>query len=127
VRAATRLDDSAHRAGRAASHHLVATGRELDHLARRATAAVPRLLDGNEQLVEGLAARARAHDPSVALARGWSITRDDRGRVLRSAAGVLPGATLHTTLVDGTVRSVVTEPSSPEPSSPEPSSPQEPT
>jgi exodeoxyribonuclease VII large subunit len=119
VRAAAQLDASAHRAGRAASHHLVAAGRELDHLARRTAVAAPRLLDDSERRVQGLAARARAHDPSTALARGWSITRDDSGRVLRSATRVLPGATLHTTLADGTVRSVVPEPSSPEPSSPE--------
>lgn len=119
VRATAQLDASAHRAGRAASHHLVTAGRELDHLARRTAVAAPRLLDDSERRVQGMAARARAHDPSIALARGWSITRDDSGRVMRSATRVLPGATLHTTLADGTVRSVVTEPSSPEPSSPE--------
>ncbi len=63
----------------------------------------------------GLAARSRAHDPAIALARGWSITRGADGRVLRSADEVDVGEELHTTLAGGTVRSTVldTEPEHP--------------
>lgn len=144
VRAAAQLDSSAHRAGRAASHHLVAARREVDHLARRTSAAAPRALDAAigdldatrrrlaplarrqvdelDRRLVGLAARARAHDPAVALARGWSVTRGADGTALRSVEGLAPGTPLHTTLADGTVRSVVSEPTvdDPQPTSEEP-------
>jgi exodeoxyribonuclease VII large subunit len=131
VRAARRLDRSAHRAGRSASHHLGTTRRELDRLQQRAAAVAPRrladaddaldrasarlgiasrraVLDTDRRLV-GLAARARAHDPAIALARGWSITRGADGRAVRSADGLAPGDELVTTLRDGTVRSTVVD------------------
>jgi len=53
------------------------------------------------------AARADAHDPARALARGWSITRGPDGRVVRSVADLGPGDPLVTTLADGTVASTV--------------------
>lgn len=53
-------------------------------------------------------ARVSAVDPAVQLARGWSITRDDKGAIVRSAADVAPGATLTTDLLDGRVASTVT-------------------
>lgn len=137
VRAEHALDTAAHRAGRAATHHLTAARREVDHLARAATTATPRTLAAAARTVDtaalriapaarrhlestdvrlvGLAARARAHDPAIALARGWSITRGADGRVLRSADEVDAGEVLHTTLAGGTVRSTVldTEPEHP--------------
>ena len=54
-----------------------------------------------------LAARARAHDPAVALARGWSVTRGPDGRAVRSVDQIGPGDDLRTTLADGTVHSTV--------------------
>lgn len=50
----------------------------------------------------------RLLDPVHTLARGWSITRDERGRVVRSVADVQPGSVLTTTVADGTVASTVT-------------------
>ncbi len=77
-----------------------------------------------------LAARARAHDPAAALARGWSITVGADGRAVRSVAEVRVGDELRTTLADGTVRSVVTDqgivPTEPsEPNEPAPNEPAE--
>ena len=46
-------------------------------------------------------------DPARTLARGWSITRDAQGRVVRSASAVGPGDRLVTTVADGEVRSTV--------------------
>jgi exonuclease VII large subunit len=43
------------------------------------------------------------------LARGWSITRDSRGDIVRDASSVSRGEELVTTVHGGTVRSTVTE------------------
>ena len=51
----------------------------------------------------------RALDPAVALARGWSITRTDDGRVVRSIADLQPGAAITTRVADGTATSTITE------------------
>ena len=48
-----------------------------------------------------------ALDPVRVLARGWSITRDEAGRVVRSIDEVAPGDRLVTTIADGDVRSTV--------------------
>jgi exodeoxyribonuclease VII large subunit len=59
--------------------------------------------------VDIMAARTRALDPAVALARGWSITRTDSGRVVRSIADLQPGATVTTQVADGTATSTITD------------------
>jgi len=47
--------------------------------------------------------------PRHQLARGWSLTRDEHGRVVRSAASLRLGERLTTTFADGSARSVVDE------------------
>jgi exodeoxyribonuclease VII large subunit len=129
VRAEHALDAASRRAGRSASHQLSAARREVEHLSRRAAGAAPRSMDAAERelgavaariapaarrhaaqadsLLVGLAARARSHDPAVALARGWSVTRGADGRALRSVDQLAPGDRITTTLTDGTVHSTV--------------------
>jgi exodeoxyribonuclease VII large subunit len=51
----------------------------------------------------------RAYDPRRQLERGWSLTRDASGRLLRSCEQVAPGSRLRTRLSDGEVGSVVSE------------------
>lgn len=97
-----------------AQHDLV-NGRASTHLAghhRLLASATERLrLDGSHALetqrrrLDALEAQARAYDPQRALERGWSITTDGAGRLLRSVAGIGPGATLRTRMSDGTVTS----------------------
>lgn len=58
--------------------------------------------------VESAAALLRAFDPALALARGWSITRDADGRVVRSVAGVEVGDAVTTQLADGVLTSTIT-------------------
>jgi exodeoxyribonuclease VII large subunit len=48
-----------------------------------------------------LEARLRAADPQVQLARGFSITLNDRGEVVRSVRQAPPGTRVRTRLVDG--------------------------
>jgi exodeoxyribonuclease VII large subunit len=108
-RSARALERSAGRTSSSARGHLrgrelalVVAGQRLAHRPARLVAAAAHDLDRIE-------AQLRALDPARTLARGWSITRDAGGRVLRSAAGVAEGDTLTTTLADGDVHSTVTE------------------
>ncbi len=58
--------------------------------------------------VSALEARLRLLGPEQVLARGYSITMDEKtGKVLRSAAEVKSGQALKTKLKKGEVRSVV--------------------
>ena len=57
--------------------------------------------------VDAAAAQVRVLDPALALARGWSITRDSDGQVVRSAADVGAGDVVTTQLVDGILTSTI--------------------
>ncbi len=78
------------------------------HQARLGRTA-PRLVRDAEASVTAAANRVRALDPALVLARGWSVTRDRAGRVVRSAADLVPGDELVTTFSDGAATSRVTE------------------
>lgn len=71
-----------------------------------------RLLRSRVTRLDLLAARIEGLDPSRLLSRGFTLTLDDRGRVLRSAAALKKGQILKTRFADGEVGSLVTEPSS---------------
>jgi exodeoxyribonuclease VII large subunit len=92
---------------RAASHHLRTREAALDNCARRLALQPVRALDRAERLVDATEARVRAFDPARTLARGWSITHDGDGNLVRSAADVATGTEIVTTLTDGEVRSTV--------------------
>jgi exodeoxyribonuclease VII large subunit len=79
----------------------------VDRMAAQLARQAPRAIDRSVHRVDNVETRVRALDPARALARGWSITRDGDGRVVRSTLDAPPGAALVTTLVDGTVRSTV--------------------
>lgn len=102
-----RLRSAASRAVRAGRADLARGDRTLDDAAHRLCREADRALAGAGRRIDAAETRAKALDPAVALARGWSITRDGGGRVVRSANAVDSGAQLVTTLVDGTVRSRV--------------------
>jgi exodeoxyribonuclease VII large subunit len=65
----------------------------------------PRVLAAATRRLDSAAVQTRALDPARALARGWSITRDGSGRVVRSAHQVPAGGPLVTQLADGFVHS----------------------
>ena len=75
------------------------------HDALRRLAGVP--LDRSARRLEVAEARLAAVDPAVQLARGFSITRDVDGRVVRSVVEVAAGAGLTTQLPDGQLTSTV--------------------
>jgi exodeoxyribonuclease VII large subunit len=95
---------------RTAAARVPVTGRgAVDALARRVGPAATRVLERADDGLTARAARAAVHDPSAALARGWSITRTADGRLVRSVADITPGTALVTTVADGRVASTVQE------------------
>jgi exodeoxyribonuclease VII large subunit len=66
------------------------------------------VLDRAGQRLDVLTARVSGLDPAVQIARGWTITRDANGAIVRSAADIDTDDVLTTTLIDGTVTSTVT-------------------
>ncbi len=85
--------------------------RAIERLDRSAVRLVERpamLLDRATQRLDVLAARVGSLDPAVQIARGWTITRNADGVIVRSIADLGAGDTISTTLIDGTVSSTVT-------------------
>jgi exodeoxyribonuclease VII large subunit len=101
------LDNTWDAIARAATHHLRSREVILDNCARRLTAQPSKALDRAARLVDSTEARVRAFDPARTLARGWSITHDRNGKLVRSTADVSEGSELVTTVADGEVRSTV--------------------
>ncbi len=104
-RAATRLEDRADLRLRGATRHLDAAATRVPDAAVRRLHAAGERLAAHDAVV-------RALDPARALARGWTITRDEAGRVVRTAGDARRAGTLQTSFVDGEVTSRVVEPAS---------------
>ena len=64
-------------------------------------------LDRQTQRLAMHAATVRLLDPVTTMARGWSITRDGNGNVVRSTSDVKQGDTLVTLVADGSISSTV--------------------
>ena len=120
ARSAAGLDRRVGRVEAGARAHLRTHDQALAVAATRLVQRAPRVLAGSGRRIDGIEAHVRALDPRRTLARGWSITRDASGRVVRSARDVAPGDRLVTTLVDGEVASTVApgDPTPPPPSAP---------
>ena len=91
--------------------------RQLDIAATRLVAAqdtvvrhTPRRLVDEQRALDGRAARLSLLDPVNLLRRGWSITRDADGDVVRSVAGMAPGTVITTQVADGRLTSRIEEP-----------------
>ncbi|MFH1844991.1 MAG: exodeoxyribonuclease VII large subunit [bacterium] len=77
-------------------------------------------LAGTGSRLDSLAHQCRLLDPEQLLTRGYSLTLDCSGKVIRSAAAVALGDTIQTRLGDGQLESTVTGSDRPSPSKPEP-------
>lgn len=84
----------------AAAERVAALDARLRAAARRMTADRRRRLEGADR-------ELRILGPGETLARGWSLTFDADGRLVRRAADAAPGSALVTRLADGVVRSRV--------------------
>ncbi|MGB1727120.1 MAG: exodeoxyribonuclease VII large subunit [Ilumatobacteraceae bacterium] len=101
-------------AGRA--RRVVAIRRRLDEEEASAARAAARLVRLSHHAAEAadrrlgdLERRRGLLDPARLLERGWSITTDGDGRVVRSVADVSGGSELRTRLADGVALSTVSE------------------
>lgn len=106
--ASSRLERHDARLAPAATSSFRTASRTVANLARRVERSSASVLRSGEARLALLEARTNALDPAVSLARGWSITTDETGRAVRSAAAVAAGTTLTTRLADGTITSTVT-------------------
>ncbi|HTN78649.1 MAG TPA: exodeoxyribonuclease VII large subunit [Acidimicrobiales bacterium] len=105
--AAHSVQTAAERAGRSAATHLHAAGQRVDRTAARVAARSPAALLAADRHIDSVAARVKALDPARVLERGYSITRDERGAVVRTAAAVPIGDRIVTTVADGEIVSEV--------------------
>jgi len=88
--------------------HLARAARQrLTNTQQRFVSAIRSRLQRRRQELEGLARALRAVDPHAIVARGYSITTLEDGRLLRDVADAPMGSVLVTQVRDGRVRSVV--------------------
>ena len=89
------------------AERLRAARRLLAQLAARLVSATGRHMDASAARLALYRAGLQSLDPQAVLARGYSITRDGAGAVLRDATRVRAGETLRTTLARGWIESEV--------------------
>lgn len=91
-----------------ASAHRVETARfRLREAAPRIGPALAHCIDARQANLERLRASLAGLDPNAVLARGYSMTHNARGELLRDATRVAEGERVSTTLARGWIESVV--------------------
>jgi exodeoxyribonuclease VII large subunit len=104
-RLAMRVDTLA----RSAPASLARADRRLVDTGDRVLARAGTIIERSTSRLEVLAARVAALDPAVQLARGWSITRDADGRVVRSTEDLERDDIVTIAVADGVITSTVTD------------------
>jgi exodeoxyribonuclease VII large subunit len=82
---------------------------QLSALAAKAEDRFHRHLQARRERLQRAADKLRLLAPETILKRGYSLTTDATGRLVRSVQDAAPGAILTTTLPDGVVTSIVSE------------------
>jgi exodeoxyribonuclease VII large subunit len=130
-RQSARLEASAGRASRATGHQLARRSDSLRSRSSRVLRSAESVVDRSRPALvmrsTALAAAARhrlsveerhvqtgvevlrAYDPTRQFARGWTLTRDEAGLLVRSVVTIVPGTRITTRFVDGVAASVVEE------------------
>lgn len=88
---------------------LARTDRRLDETRQRILSRADTIIERSNSRLDVVAARVAGLDPAVQLARGWSITRDATGRVVRSVDDVSHDETITIAVADGLITSTVTD------------------
>ncbi|MCA9072914.1 MAG: hypothetical protein KDA84_28520, partial [Planctomycetaceae bacterium] len=91
---------------RGAATRLTAANKDIDHSVKRLR-QVPRLVDQRLASLDERQRYLEAVSPERMFARGYSLTRDVEGNIVRDASQVEPGQIIHTQLAHGTLRSTV--------------------
>lgn len=81
----------------------------LDYTHRRLAAASVKLLNANRERFVRLTAKLDAMSPLKVLGRGYSMTMDEKGAIVRSVEQIKPGDMLTLRLPDGRARTLVQE------------------
>lgn len=92
------------------SNRLHQATRNIEQLIDRVRSVSVRIKDNiasSHQKIDGMKRVLAALSPQQILARGFSITRNSSGKVIKSAHDIRTGEELTTTLADGSVSSVV--------------------
>lgn len=79
----------------------------LERISRRLTEAAARLIADRQRRTDTLAVQLELLAPQAVLARGYSITRDRQGHIVRSIDGLAQGDALEIQLHDGRVNTRV--------------------
>jgi exodeoxyribonuclease VII large subunit len=88
---------------------LARSDRRLDETRQRILTRADTIIERSTSRLDVVTARVAGLDPAVQLARGWSITRDASGRVVRSVDDVSNDQTITIAVADGVVTSTVTD------------------
>jgi len=104
------LADAARRLGGRAPQLAEARRARIDATAELLARRAPQHVESAARAVDARAARLALLDPVNLLRRGWSITRDADGRLVRSAADVPSGSVITTELADGRLTSRIEDP-----------------
>lgn len=107
---ATTLDRSITRLTANATLGLGRRAAALEQSSGRIAQSAHRVLSDSTRRVDAVEARVEALDPKRLLQRGWSVTRDEAGDVLRHPAAAPPGSSIRTTVAGGDIISRVEEP-----------------
>lgn len=81
----------------------------LAHLQSRLIAGQIRIIDCKKQRYIGLTSKLDAMSPLKVLARGYAMTQQPNGEVIRSVSQVQAGEDLHITMSDGKIKANVIE------------------
>lgn len=107
TQAAAHLDRSVEQLPRAADLAIERELRALRVANSRAKLGAPRALAGRDTEVGAQRRVLAAYDPVRQLRRGWTLTLDEEGRLVRNAGRLRPGERIITRFVDGERASVV--------------------
>ena len=92
-----------------AARHVDASAVLLDRTSERLVVCARSAMDRQRDRTVSWRRLLGAYDVGRQLERGYTITADADGRIVRSAVELSPGATVFTRFADGSVRSVVDE------------------
>ena len=105
--AEARLMRSAQRLLPALKDAVVESERRLSRLDQRLLPALKDSFSKNERRIVAASAKLDLLDPGNPLKRGYSLTLDSNGAIVRSASSVKPGDQLTTRLADGEIASII--------------------
>jgi exodeoxyribonuclease VII large subunit len=88
---------------------LVARRENLEQLRRRLVTLPTRAVENARQRFAQLESMARLLGPEATLRRGYSITLDQNGSVIRSVTAAADDDAIRTKLIDGEIAARVTE------------------